>query len=79
MCLALCWLAAVAVHAVVQAQDTPETTTTLKPAWRTFDGPVMGREIVVWAGATVIIIMILIVACCVHGKRSRDYMSLAER
>lgn len=74
----LCWLAAAAV-AVASAQDTPDPTTTLKPAWRTFDGPVMGREIVVWAGATVIIIMVLIVACCVHGKRSRDYMSLAER
>lgn len=73
----LCWLAAVAAAVAVQAQDTPESTP--KPAWRTFDGPVMGREIVVWAGATVIIIMVLIVACCVHGKRSRDYMSLAER
>jgi len=72
----LCWLAALA-SAVASAQETPESTT--RPAWRTFDGPVMGREIVVWAGATVIIIMILIVACCVHGKRSRDYMSLADR
>lgn len=73
MCLKT--VAACALWAVASAQDHATNTTT-KPAWQTFDGPVMGREIVVWAGAVVIIIMILIISCCVHGKRARSYMSL---